>query len=77
MIHQKRVDSSCIRAVAYDDQKNALYIRFKTLATYRYDEVPADEYDNLIQASSKGRYFVARIRGKFTHTKMRDRAPKK
>ena len=71
------IDSSCIRTVAYDDQRPALYIRFNSSAIYRYDEVPEHEYDNRIQAPSKGRYFLTRIRGKFIHAKMRDRVQKK
>jgi hypothetical protein len=70
MVHQQLVRSSCIQAVAYDDEKNALYIRFTSSAIYHYSGVPAVEYDNLINAPSKGRYFVARIRGRFPHTKM-------
>ena len=71
------VDSSCILSVAYDDEENTLYIRFTSSAIYRYSGVPAVEYDNLIDAPSKGRYFVACIKGRFPHTKMREKAQKK
>ncbi len=77
MIHQQKVNSSCMASVAYDDQKGALYIRFQSSAIYRYTGVPSADYDAFIAAHSKGRFFLSRIKGKFPPTRMRENRSKK
>jgi len=59
------VDSSVFNAVAYDDRRWHLYLRFHTGKIYRYLEFPQEQYDELLGAESKGRYFADRIREDF------------
>ena len=50
------VDSSMIRAVKYDAKKQELEVWFNTGGVYCYEEVPQEVYDELLEASSKGRF---------------------
>ena len=56
------VESSMIHAVGYDQEKRILEIVFNTGRTYQYADVPPEEYEGLLNAESKGRYFLANIR---------------
>ncbi len=56
------VDSSMIDLVSYDDKAQVLEVRFiSSGGTYRYLDVPKEEYTGLMQASSKGRYMLNNI----------------
>jgi hypothetical protein len=52
------VESSMIHAVGYDKDKRILEIVFNTGRTYQYADVPPEEYEGLLKAESKGRYFT-------------------
>ena len=54
--------SSAIRDFDYDMDARQLIVLFTTGRRYLYSAVPADVADGLASASSKGRYFNARIR---------------
>lgn len=54
------VESSCIDSVGYDNE--VLEVCFKNGGIYRYFEVPAKLYRQLLAAESKGRFFNAHIR---------------
>lgn len=56
------VESSMIHAIGYDKDKRILEIVFNTGRTYQYADVPPEEYEGLLNAESKGRYFLAHIR---------------
>lgn len=57
-----KVDSSMIDLVSYDDKAQVLEVRFiSSGGTYRYLDVPKEEYTGLMQASSKGRYMLNNI----------------
>lgn len=64
------VKSSNISAVGYDEQSQALFIRFKSGSTYRYDAVPPDEYQALATAGSVGAYFAASIKDQYPTTRV-------
>ena len=57
-----RVESSMIYAVGYDEDTQTLEIVFNSGGIYRYADVPPEEYEDLLNADSKGRYFLAHIR---------------
>ena len=63
--------------IAYDDEKCDLYIRFRSSVIYRYADVPPEEWLALKNSPSKGQFFMARIKGRFTHTRMWERGSKK
>ena len=65
--HMKRinVDSDILRAVGYDRETETLEIEFNRGSIYQYLGVPEREYESLIIAISKGRYFQERIDGHY------------
>lgn len=50
-------DSSALRYMEYDPRVQKLYIGFHSGKIYQYEDVPRCEFDGLIEAPSKGRYF--------------------
>ena len=56
------VESSAIRSVGYDDDLAILEIEFTSGDVYRYHAVPPSVHRDLMDAESRGRYFVAHIR---------------
>ncbi len=55
----KRINviSSSIISVGYDSNAHVLEIEFPAGTVYDYLDVPPAEYDNLLHAESKGKYF--------------------
>lgn len=63
----KDVDSSNIDMVGYDEEQNLLFICYKSKNTverpmYVYDQVSQKEYDELLNAESKGKYVNSQIK---------------
>src|SRR5438067_72080 len=58
------VNSTTLRAVGYDAVKRTLEIEFHNGALYEYENIDRDVYEQLISATSKGRYFDHEIRAK-------------
>jgi hypothetical protein len=52
----KPVSSSMLRRVRYDPNSQFLDVVFRTGETYRYKDVPLDEYNKLMKAESHGKY---------------------
>ena len=69
-IARRRVVSKVVRSMGYDPSHAVLEIEFVSGRVYRYHMVPQREWDGLLGAPSKGRYFDARIREKFPTTRM-------
>lgn len=59
------LNSTLLQAAAYQDQPPVLQLRFHGGAVYRYLGVPAQLYQQLLQAESKGQYFNFWIRNRF------------
>lgn len=55
------VESSMIHAVGYDAETQTLEVIFNSGGIYRYEDVPPEEYEGLMNAESKGRYMRANI----------------
>ena len=66
-MNEMRVESTTLRAVAYDDSRGVLQVEFCTRSIYHYYGVPAAVYEALLGASSKGSYFNRVIRGRFPY----------
>lgn len=56
------VMSSDLSQVGYDPTTRQLQIVFKSGGTYLYNDVLQSEYQGLLSATSKGRYFHAYIK---------------
>lgn len=66
-MNETRVESSTLRALAYDNGRGILQLEFRSRAIYHYYGVPAAVYEALLGAPSKGSYFNRVIRGRFAH----------
>jgi hypothetical protein len=60
-IRFKKVNSSMLRQVRYDPKNRFLDVVFRTGETYRYKDIPPDEYDGLMKAESHGKYMQMHI----------------
>lgn len=57
------VNSDTIASIGYDRERRLLHIEFRrTMEIFEYADVPINQYKALMAASSKGKYFNARIR---------------
>jgi KTSC domain len=65
------LDSKMLSAVAYDDSKQTLYLRFRNTGhVYRYFEFTAANHQAFVSTESKGRFFRAHIRDNFRCERM-------
>ena len=62
-----RVVSSNLESVGYDGQGQKLHIKFKGgPAVYVYSRVPAQVYQELMGAFSKGHYFHSHVKNRYS-----------
>jgi hypothetical protein len=59
--------STLVQAATYQDQFAVLELEFSDGAVYRYFQVPAQVYEDLLSAESKGGYFNRCIRTHFAY----------
>jgi hypothetical protein len=64
------VSSSNISAIGYDPDTQILEVEFLNGSVYEYSGVPSSEYDGLMNADSKGKYFNANIRKIYAFVKL-------
>ena len=64
------VTSSNIRAAGYDPDTQTLEVEFNGGSVYQYSGVPPNEYDGLMNAGSKGSYFHANIRNRYSYVRL-------
>jgi hypothetical protein len=64
------LNSTSLNAAAYQDQSALLELEFRSGVIYHYFGVPAQTYQELLRAESKGRYFNQHIRNRFAHAKI-------
>lgn len=64
-MHGRRLQSSVIDRIVFDDDAETLSIWFRQSGRYIYEGVPRAIYDALARAPSAGRFFQEAIRGRF------------
>ncbi len=64
------VNSAMLYAVGYDEQAQTLDVVFNTGGIYRYTGVPPHVYNELLQASSKGRYMQEEVLGRYSFQRL-------
>jgi hypothetical protein len=64
-IPRSQVHSSALIAIGYSRRLHALEVEFVNGAVYRYLDVPAQLYRDLIGAASKARFYDENVRGHF------------
>lgn len=67
------VESSVFWAAGYAEDNSLLYLLFRSGEVYRYFDVARRQYEEFLEADSKGRYFGRNIRGHFRYERMRRR----
>lgn len=55
------VESSMIAAAGYDSKNRILIVLYNTGKAYEYFQVPAEEFQGLMVADSKGKYMNSHI----------------
>jgi len=58
--------SSVIRSFRYDRARCELLVTFQSGKRYRYEQVPVELYESMKNAFSKGEFFNAHIRDRFS-----------
>lgn len=80
-IERLAIDSSNLRAVGYDEQRQILSVEFHPTAgnelgsIFHYYSVPIAVFEEMGQAESRGRFYAQNIRGKFTGKPMTGKCP--
>jgi hypothetical protein len=64
------VTSTDIRAVGYDTDSQTLEVEFNSGSVYQYAGVPLSEYEGLMNADSKGKYFNANIKKRYSFVRL-------
>jgi len=69
-MERKKVTSSNIDSIGYDEETNTLEIQFLNGSIYQYFDVPFAVYDELMGADSHGQYLAQHIKGKYRYVKV-------
>jgi hypothetical protein len=70
-MERKRVNSSNIRSVGYDDKTRTLEIEFTNGSVYQYSKVPPEIFRRAMSASSIGSYFKDNIEEDYSCKRIR------
>lgn len=65
------VDSTNIEWIAYNKEKEELYVNFLGGGLYVYYKVPEELFNDFLKAGSKGRFLHMKIKNKFEYKKLR------
>ena len=67
MVYRRRLISSLIRSVGYDDAARVLDVELVEGQVYRYRDVPPFIYEGLLAAKSKGEFFNKKIARRYQY----------
>ena len=70
VLNREPVESSNLNSVGYEPDTKTLEIEFHDGGIYQYFDVPADIYQGLISAPSKGKYHHAFIKNTYRYQKI-------
>jgi len=70
VVAMEKVESSMISQVGYDKENKQLMVQFLNGGIYSYDQVEEKVYKKLIEAESKGKYFLKKIKDKYEAAKV-------
>jgi hypothetical protein len=65
-----QVRSSNIRSIGYDQKTQTLEVEFLKGGIYKYFDVPRAIWAGFIGADSKGKYFIAHIKGVYRYSSL-------
>jgi KTSC domain len=64
------LESEFLAAAAYAAPRRILYLRFHSGEVYRYFTFLAEQYQEFLNADSRGRYFLNHIRNRFPYERL-------
>ena len=64
------LESSNLSRVRYDENSITMEMEFQGGNVYQYFDVPKSIYDELLGASSKGKFFHSQIKGHFRYARV-------
>ena len=64
------VSSSNIGAIGYEAETHTLEVEFLNGSIYQYAGVSVEEYEAMMNADSKGKYFNANVKNRYPFTKL-------
>jgi hypothetical protein len=70
-MQREPVESSMLRSAGYDPEREILELEFNNGRIYRYFGVPPEVFVELLNAESKGRYFLAEIDDLYPYLQVR------
>ena len=68
-VEMKPIASSNLTAAGYDEDTKTLHLAFKN-ATYTYEGVDKDTYNELLNSTSKGAFFHSQIKGRYRQARL-------
>jgi hypothetical protein len=70
MMNWQPIESKLLTSATFDTENSILYLRFRSGDVYRYFDFPAEQYQQFLNADSRGRYFLANIRNQFRYERL-------
>jgi len=64
------INSGDLKSITYNEETNTLVVEFMNAEILKYNSVPNDIYKNMLNASSKSRFFDENIKNVFTSEKI-------
>jgi hypothetical protein len=64
------VTSSNVKELGYDLATNKLYVSFIKSGIYVYDDVPEEIFNEVLNAESVGKAFIAKVKDKYPYSKI-------
>ncbi len=69
-MNRVQVSSSNIASIGYDHDSQVLEVEFLSGGVYQYYSVPEYVFDELMSASSHGRYLAKNIKGTYSYSQV-------
>lgn len=70
MFRKDQTESTCVADVEYNPLTREMIVKFVQRGTYKYKEVPIDEYVDFEMASSQGVYFNLYVRDRYSYERV-------
>jgi hypothetical protein len=64
------VTSSTISRIAYDEARRVLAVEFRNGSRYEYYDLPANVFQEMKMAGSKGQFLAAKIKGLYRYARV-------
>ena len=68
MLGPKKLTSSHVASIAYDERDSSLIVTFRDGSIYSYRGVPVAKYEAMGSSKSAGKYLHEHVKGKYTST---------